>query len=244
MSPTIAAQPLTLNEHEVSVWNLSNTSSPEEAWLNLLSPEEKERGSRFHFELDRNAFLITRIALRCLLAHFLKITPDRVQITYAKYGKPKLVGESLPIHFNVSHCNGFSALAFSPSHEVGIDIEQHKSDLNPNELAGSFFTATEVAHLRKYAHPSEQLEQFFTIWTRKEAVAKALGLGLQLDLSSFDVLSSPLQVSQKTVQLFELSTKKAFSQNLAVCSPAKELFHRQYFSDLSAIIKPFGISLS
>lgn len=59
-------------------------------------------------------------------------------------------------------------------------------------IAERFFPPPEIQALRRYLPPLRR-DAFLTIWTRKEAFTKALGVGLQVDWTSFDVSRVPAQ---------------------------------------------------
>ena len=77
----------------------------------------------------------------------------------------------------------------TPDHEeasvqVGVDIEAHRA-VEPR-IAEISFSRAEQRALVPLTGPN-WTDAFFRCWTRKEAVIKALGQGLYLDLGSFDV---------------------------------------------------------
>ena len=68
--------------------------------------------------------------------------------------------------------------------ELGIDIEQVREVPRWTEIVRECFEASEQELLLR---PERTARTFLSYWTRKEAVAKATGLGLSLPLSSFTV---------------------------------------------------------
>jgi 4'-phosphopantetheinyl transferase len=79
-------------------------------------------------------------------------------------------------------------LALSPDAEVGIDVEEIR-DVEA-EVAQNHFSPAELAAL-EILQGEEWLRGFYRCWTRKEAILKAEGVGLNLPLNSFDVSLSP-----------------------------------------------------
>ena len=79
-------------------------------------------------------------------------------------------------------------LALSTETELGIDVE----DLRPiqPEVAEGHFSPTELAALSSLEGEA-WLNGFYHCWTRKEAILKAEGVGLNLPLNSFDVSLIP-----------------------------------------------------
>lgn len=150
----------------------------------LLAPEERARGQRFAYADDRARFTIGRGLLRTILASYLPMPAASLRIVNGRHGKPHLAGDGQSLHFNLTHSDGWAAVAVSRAVDVGIDIER----LRPIEagFAGRYFSTIErqsLAQLPDY----EQPEGLVRCWTRKEAVLKAQGVGLLGDLKSFDV---------------------------------------------------------
>lgn len=82
---------------------------------------------------------------------------------------------------NLSHTRGLVAVALGRGGQVGIDVERHDDALDHGAVAQRFFHARECAELTRL-HGDAGRARFFALWTGKEAVAKALGLGLERDL--------------------------------------------------------------
>jgi 4'-phosphopantetheinyl transferase len=151
----------------------------------LLSREERERASRYRVEPARNDYILTRGALRRLLADYLHKAPQDLTFKMADYGKPFLDWAS-DISFNVSHTDGLALLAFVREREVGVDVERIRPEPDAKKLAERFFSNREREAL-KSLDGVELYAAFFRCWTRKEAYIKARGEGLSLPLDGFDV---------------------------------------------------------
>jgi 4'-phosphopantetheinyl transferase len=152
----------------------------------LLSAEERDRAARFHFDKHRRYFIAARGILRELLGRYLDKPPAAIEFSYNPYGKPAVEG----IYFNLSHSDNMALYAVSRAREVGVDIERINPAFAEEQIPEQYFSPAEVKVLR--ALPKQrQTEAFFNCWTRKEAYVKARGLGLSLDLQSFDVTLAP-----------------------------------------------------
>lgn len=151
----------------------------------LLCSEERERALRYRVDFARNAFLLTRSALRLLLANYLDESPQQLRFRLTEYGKP-LLDRVSDLHFNVSHTDGLALLAFVRKHRVGVDVEKIRTQPDALRLARRFFSDKERKELENL--PADALPaSFFRCWSRKEAYIKASGQGLSLPLSEFDV---------------------------------------------------------
>jgi 4'-phosphopantetheinyl transferase len=152
----------------------------------LLSPQERARAARFHFDRDRHRFIAGRGHLRELLGGMLGVPPAEIKFSYNAYGKPETAG----VRFNVSHSEWMALMAISRSRVVGVDIERKNRAFVNDRIPERFFSPAEVQALRALPE-GQQTEAFFNCWTRKEAYVKARGLGLSLALDSFDVSLAP-----------------------------------------------------
>lgn len=93
---------------------------------------------------------------------------------------------------SISHCSKLVACAVGTPARLGLDIEsagRRKTDFA--RLAESVFHPLELAALSSHTGPS--LEHFFLArWTLKEALAKALGVGLTLPMRQYAFVDDTL----------------------------------------------------
>lgn len=161
--------------------------------LALLDAGELDRYHRFHFERDRSRFAVAHAEMRRILGAYLDRPPSSLRFRANRFGKPEIEGEAA-IRFNLSHTSGLdpvsgvAVLALSLDTEVGIDIEEiHDIE---TEVARQNFSQAELSALGSLAG-EEWLWGFYRCWTRKEAILKAEGVGLNLPLDAFDVSLLP-----------------------------------------------------
>jgi 4'-phosphopantetheinyl transferase len=168
-----------------------NPQSPQVDTLQrLLSDDERQRAARFHFEKNRNEYILARGSLRRFLSAYLKISPEEIHFAYTSHNKPFLADVSPRINFNISHTDGLAAFAFTMGHAIGVDVEAVRANIKTGEIAERFFSIAERQALRDYA-PAERDAAFYRCWTRKEAYIKARGEGLSHPLAQFDVALEP-----------------------------------------------------
>ena len=100
-----------------------------------------------------------------------------------EFGKPYL--EQHPtFNFNHSHSQKNYALALSHSvKDLGIDVEDLDRKVRFEALAQHAFHPNE---LENWNSLEQQKEYWFKVWTTKEAVLKAAGLGIRINLNEFD----------------------------------------------------------
>jgi 4'-phosphopantetheinyl transferase len=117
--------------------------------------------------------------------------PAEVQLTADSRGKLRLGGAETQWEFNLSHSGSYVLVALAWGRDVGVDVETIKPDF-PVDVATRFFAPDELTQLNSLP-THERARAFYALWTCKEAVLKAHGMGLSIPLSSFSVtaFSSP-----------------------------------------------------
>lgn len=118
-----------------------------------------------------------------------------VRIVRDDWGRPRFDDPSLP-DFNLSHSGGFVAVALGDG-QVGIDLQDVNADFDPIPLAERFFSPEESASI-KQATEAERPDIFFALWTRKEAIGKALGRGL-VDTLGKSIVKLPVHTEKRVL---------------------------------------------
>jgi 4'-phosphopantetheinyl transferase len=185
---------LVLAEDEVHVWHVRLAElAPELPRLQtLLSQDERERASRFHFERDRMTHCLSRAALRLLLQSYGVAAGPAIRFSYAAHGKPELAAahNSAWLRFNLAHSHEMAVVAFAHSRQVGVDVECVRELRDADSLIAHYFSAEEQAEYQVLS-PAARRRAFLNGWTRKEAFIKATGEGLSRPLDSFAVTLTP-----------------------------------------------------
>ncbi len=83
-----------------------------------------------------------------------------------------------------------------PRTAVGVDVERIH-DLDVGELARSAFAADEAAELAALP-ASERKDAFFRLWTRKESIVKAHGVGISDDFAAASAASTGATLHELT----------------------------------------------
>jgi 4'-phosphopantetheinyl transferase len=155
----------------------------------LMDEDEQAREQRFVKDSDRRSFTAAHAGLRLALAPMLGTAPRQLRFTQGRFGKPALAGGS-DIAFNLSHSGGIVLIAVASGLEIGADVERIRPLPERDDIVRRYLHPGEVADLA--AVPEREGEAaFFRLWTRKEAVVKALGRGMNLDLDRYRVVCAP-----------------------------------------------------
>ena len=104
--------------------------------------------------------------------------------TQNEHGKPVI--KDYDIHFNLAHSSNISVCAVA-DRAVGVDVE-------------SKFRVSDTVKKRCFTQ-NEYDSEFYHIWTRKEAVAKAEGSGISLGFDSFSVLDDIVVIDKTKYRL-------------------------------------------
>ena len=152
----------------------------------LLSHGEHRRADRFLYSGPRRRYILLRAALRSLLCDRLSCGNDALSFKREKQGKPYAVVNGTPasIQFNVSDSGVHGLIAVAPAGSVGIDVEERSVNRDLDGLAEMVFDVDEQSAVTA-AVGEQKVERFYRLWTAKEALVKALGTGLYLDVSTF-----------------------------------------------------------
>ena len=191
--------------------------------LPLLTLSEQEFAGRFVFEEDRNRYSVARHSLRFLLSKYLSSDPDEIHISDERNQKPFLIRPVSLIHFNVSHSGDWVLLAFA-NEELGIDIEKMNVNFTYTQLLGEHFSEREQSYIHECGNPALA---FYFMWTRKEALTKAWGTGLQENLKKVDIMDSDTVIvkQQKTWKLKSFCISNEYPAALAYPANLENIFY-------------------
>lgn len=179
----------TLAGEAVHVWAvpLDRVSVAESSLAGVLSAAELARADGFLVDRPRRVFTATRFALRSILGRYLGVAPGDVPLVVGPRGKPQLANGDL--RFNAAHSGDLAVIVVTRGCEVGVDVEQVRPVERAAELAVRFFHRQEQAAVLA-VDTAESSRALLSIWTRKEAVLKAVGSGIVHPLSTFDTTAA------------------------------------------------------
>ncbi len=152
--------------------------------LSLLTPEDQTGVARHPDRRERQ--LLARAWRRELLAKALNTSPKHLVFNLADHGKPFLDDHALS--FNISHSHDAFVLAWCIGDTpLGTDIEDKNRELPKETLAKRYFHPRENDAWKNLENiPVVAHAQWLTTWTRKEAILKAHGMGIRIDLNRFN----------------------------------------------------------
>lgn len=125
-----------------------------------------------------------------LLSQKLKQVIDFKDFEKTEFGKPYLT--DFP-HFYFNHSHSAKLYVFASSEkmsDLGVDVEDLDREVKFLPLAKHAFHAEE---LQRWLDAGQSPEYWFKLWTTKEAVLKASGLGIRLSLKELNTHVHPEQ---------------------------------------------------
>ncbi|ASQ46396.1 4'-phosphopantetheinyl transferase family protein [Legionella clemsonensis] len=183
----MTADDCSLRQDRIDIWEFSLENLPDWA-MSIIDEEERHRAQRFHFPHHQRRFAVSHAMLRAILGRYLKHPPSELLFTYGSHGKPS-VKSLCNLEFNLTHSGELALLAIGQQFPLGIDIEFFSARPYLG-LAKTVFSALEVAQLSALP-PWMQPLGFFHVWSQKEALIKACGLGLSYPTKNFEVTVIP-----------------------------------------------------
>lgn len=138
--------------------------SLEAEWLGALPPERQRRIRSWPERRDRQRSLLGSRLLGEGLRRLGHPLAALATLRHPPRARPTL---ALPLQFSVAHCAGRIVCALSTRGPVGIDVEA-LGRLTARDFP-LYFNPAEREWAGLSAH------RFYSVWTRKEAVAKAAG---------------------------------------------------------------------
>lgn len=143
----------------------------------LLDAEERSRAARFRFEHDRERYILGHAMMREVLSRHLGTEPQELRFTRAEFGKPIVKDSTL--RFNFSDTKDAVLIAVTREQEIGVDLETMTRTVDHRAVSEHYFTPEEVGDISR---ATDDKRRFLELWTRKEAVLKASGVGIMEDL--------------------------------------------------------------
>lgn len=134
----------------------------------ILSDKEQLRAKKFIRERDRIRFKVAHTLKRLICSSITGVFFDELVFNYNQYNKPFLKNDP-SISFNISHSGNWCGIAVSKNKTIGFDVQ--------SPILLEDFPIDQVIHPEDYIQIQNQ-ETGTQVWSIKEAVTKAYGVGL------------------------------------------------------------------
>ena len=124
-----------------------------------------------------------------------------------EYGRPFINDD---IDFSISHADDYVMCAVSKTTRVGIDVEKMR-DICMDDYSISL-SDKELEDLTNSTNP---ISDFFSLWTKKEAISKANGKGLAILLPEMEIAFDTATCGQTVWNLKELVINPEYVAHIA-----------------------------
>lgn len=177
---------------------------------------------RYKNPADKSGRMISKLLLETLIKKYFPYQGFSWD-HYRKdsFSKPYLEGSA--INFSTSHHEATSMVCITSGSECGIDSELLKP-VN-TDLYQDFMHSNEKDFIRNHIDP---VKSFYEIWTRKEAVLKASGLGVSCELNSVDAHSDEVLVQG----LLYVTTPLFLSENMITHLATREMIKTLHLEEI------------
>ncbi|MBU2928312.1 4'-phosphopantetheinyl transferase family protein [Winogradskyella psychrotolerans] len=165
--------------------------------IRTLTPLEVERAHRYHQLKDFKRFVICRSILKIIIAQLKGLKVSQVYFEKNDNHKPYFPLDKL-LFFNVSHAGDYALIAIGPC-ELGVDIECINPQFEYDEILTTVFSTEEINFIND---SEDERYDFYKLWTRKEAIVKATGQGIDDNVFKIPVKDGSHIVSASLVNNF------------------------------------------
>jgi len=186
--------------------------------LSRLSQAMRIKNGNYRRWQDAHAHLYGKLLLEVGLK-YLGIKKSLKDLMVSEYGKPYFNNQSFS--FNISHSEDYIACVISKEEKnnLGIDLEKIKP------IA---FNAFENIWTEKEKQSLINLKQFYIYWTRKEAIIKGDGRGMQIPLNEIDVTKLEVAIGEKLYYLKHIVFDNEYEMHIASVTKLTQVDLIQY----------------
>jgi len=174
---------------EVSVWSIDAGSPPPSSTL----PNDAEVLAADCPSIG-DPSLVGRVLTRRLLAEMLHIKSHQVALIKDERGRPALNAKRMAfcpaaarLDFSCAHSDNLFAAGVALDGRIGVDIEVLRPENVRSPIACRELAPAEQAWILALPE-SERPLAFYHCWTAKEALVKALGLGVSFGMEQIEIV--------------------------------------------------------
>lgn len=163
---------------------------------------------------------------RVLLNTLIKTSGFNLSIDHLVYGSnQKPYFKSGKISFNISHTEDIVVCAITDINEIGIDIEKTR-EIDVYNFK-NLLTENEWKFVNNSPNPSDS---FIALWTKKEAIIKASGYGLSLNLDSFEIRNdNKTEIKNEPYSVEEIFINEEYRCHVAIKGDLPQILEVKLF---------------
>lgn len=172
-------------------------------------PEDiQERIRRYRKEENKYQLMIGRLLLKEGMHQLGHRDFKLIDLYYNEYNCPLWQTD---VQFNIAHSGNVVACAFSNELKIGLDVEKIR-DINLKDFE-YILNDLDQKNIESATNP---YDAFFKIWTIKEAVTKALGKGLSVDVQQIYIYEDYAALGETKWYYQSLDLAKGFAAYLVM----------------------------
>ena len=196
------------------VWLVEVPGTLDRVDVGLLDLQERARTFAFVREDNAARYAALRVAAKRIVASHLSLQTGEISIGRracprcgsAEHGPPVIIApralREVPA-LSLARSGGYGLVALASGSALGVDIEVVNPEFDYSDVARICCSDKEIEFLA--SQPSRESSSFYRCWVRKEAVTKAMGVGVVDSLVRLDVcLSQKSPVSVRSLAPSEL----------------------------------------
>jgi len=190
-------------------------------YLNEIPFKLRKEVLKFRNISDQHRCLVGKLLVR--FAMFREGYCHNVLLNYKRdfHNRPYL---NKKIDFNISHSGEYIVCGISNNGLIGVDIERMESIEIESFLY--LFNKSEIKII------NNQLDMFYFLWTQKEALSKAIGKGLLVDLKDILIEYGVGSYGSDFWNLKSINIEDNYMFHLAYKDNSEPEFHKILNSDL------------
>ena len=222
-----------LQPNEIKVWLFETPAILSSEFFTtcrcLLTPAEQAYADQKPTQAQRN-YVVKQAFLRHVLAQYhSNCAATSLSFTHNPHGKPSISSPDTALRFNLSHSGQWHAVAVGLARDIGVDIEAIKPTRRVKRIAQHYFHPQEKDYLATF-HDTDFIHPFYSIWTLKEALVKAAGVGMSQPFNQFSVIAK----SHARTQAWQLRS------SISLCTKSWVLQHCKVSNKVSLAIAVEG----
>ncbi len=215
--------PFRLDKNRIHVWLIRNSKvdrlTADLLWT-VLSEEEKECARRHDLASDRKRYVIAHGLLRTLLGKLTGSYADEVEIGLSDQLKPYFQHPLQTLYFSLGYSGDYIGMGLSFDREIGLDLEVSWPNFQYGQIAPYFFTPDERKNIQSASN-------FFSFWTRKEALLKASGRGIVGHVGQIDTCDETIspfhhQLDHKTYHIQSFQEANTLNWSISIEAQGNE----------------------
>jgi 4'-phosphopantetheinyl transferase len=165
--------------HWVVIFSVESNNSDDVFFL--LSDDEKKRADSFKSAQDRACFINAHAFKRYCLSQLFNVDPSALIFSCSDKGKPFVECEQF-IDFNISHSDSWVAFGVTSLGNIGVDIERADRVIGKKTIDYAL-NSDQISTLEE---TENRVEKMMLYWTQKEAISKALGVGISIGFKQIE----------------------------------------------------------